>query len=62
MKKPYARPAVHVMELRPEEKLASCMWPIGFWFGDSCVSAWKDVGEAQSFCETLYQNAGSTGS
>ncbi len=62
MKKAYQKPTLTFMRLRPEERLAQCQWPIGFWSGSSCQQPWADVAIVSSTCMAMYNNSETTGS
>ena len=64
MKKPYERPTAILMELRPEEKMAVCEWPIGFTTTGStgCSQTFADAILYHDLCLGLYNNAQTTGS
>ena len=51
------------MELRPEEKLAYCDWPVGFMAGGgACQEIWADVPAYASMCQSMYDDAMASGS
>ena len=62
MKKTYQKPEIVFMHLRPEERLAACQWPIGFWSGASCTQAWSAVPQVSATCISMYNNAPTAGS
>jgi len=63
MKREYCKPTLFRMELRPEERLAACDWPIGFNFSEvSCVKTFAEVQGWQVVCQNAYNNAPTIGS
>lgn len=62
MKKLYSKPIVNILELRPEEKLATCQWPIGYWSGSPCALTWAQVPEDKDYCQAKYNLTPSSGS
>ena len=63
MKKRYIKPEMTIMELRPEEKLAYCDWPVGFMAGGGgCQEIWADVPAYASMCQSMYDDAMASGS
>ena len=64
MKKAYEKPSATWMELRPEEKMAVCEWPIGFTTtgGVGCSQTWSEVSAYSPMCLSLYNNSQTSGS
>lgn len=64
MKKAYERPTAIFMELRPEEKMAVCEWPVGFTTtgGVGCSQNWSEVAAYSAMCLGMYNNAQQSGS
>ncbi len=51
------------MELRPEERLAVCDYPVGFMAGGgACQETWIDVPGVAATCQSLYNDIEATGS